>query len=74
MNSINIKIKRIYSEYELKDGIRILVDRLWPRNMRKEKALIDYWFKEIAPSKALRAWFSHDPEKWDEFKKAYILE
>lgn len=69
-----ITIKRIYDQPETKDGFRILVDRLWPRGMTKEKAKIDLWLKEIAPSNELRKWFSHDPEKWDDFVKKYKKE
>jgi uncharacterized protein YeaO (DUF488 family) len=68
-----IKTKRIY-ESPPEDGFRILVDRLWPRGMQKEKAKIDLWLREIAPSEDLRKWFSHDPEKWEEFKKKYEQE
>jgi uncharacterized protein YeaO (DUF488 family) len=68
-----IKTKRIY-ESPAEDGFRILVDRLWPRGVQKEKAKIDLWLKEIAPSDDLRKWFSHDPEKWEEFKKKYEKE
>lgn len=67
-------IKRIYDEPEKADGLRILVDRLWPRGLKKEAASIDEWFKEAAPSVALRQWFDHDPKKWDRFKKSYISE
>ncbi|MCZ7405519.1 MAG: DUF488 family protein, partial [Candidatus Methanoperedens sp.] len=66
-----IRIKRIYDTPEEKDGFRILVDRLWPRGLKKERAKVDMWLKEIAPGDALRKWFSHDPAKWDEFKKRY---
>lgn len=69
-----IKIKRIYAKPEKKDGYRILVDRLWPRGMAKEKAAIDLWLKEIAPSDSLRKWYAHDLTKWDEFKKKYYKE
>ncbi len=69
-----IKIKRIYNKPEKEDGYRILVDRLWPRGLSKTKARIDLWLKEIAPSDALRRWFSHDPEKWKQFKEKYIIE
>ncbi|MDP2339000.1 MAG: DUF488 domain-containing protein [Bacteroidota bacterium] len=69
-----IKIKRVYKEPEDEDGIRILVDRLWPRGLTKEKASIDLWLKDIAPSTELRKWFNHDPEKWNEFKKRYLAE
>ena len=63
-----IKIKRIYDPPASDDGFRILVDRLWPRGMSKEKAKVDLWLKDIAPSDDLRKWFSHDPEKFDAFK------
>ncbi|HYB93183.1 MAG TPA: DUF488 family protein, partial [archaeon] len=65
------KIKRIYEKPEREDGYRILVDRLWPRGLSKDKAKIDLWMKEIAPSDETRKWFSHDPRKWEEFKKRY---
>ena len=68
------KIKRVYEEPKKEDGYRILVDRLWPRGLSKEKAKIDLWIKEIAPSNELRKWFSHDPEKWADFKKKYEAE
>jgi uncharacterized protein YeaO (DUF488 family) len=64
-----IKIKRVYEKPEKKDGFRVLVDRLWPRGMKKSEAGIDLWLKDIAPDSDLRKWFSHDPDKWDEFKK-----
>jgi uncharacterized protein YeaO (DUF488 family) len=69
-----ITIKRIYEPWSSDDGFRILVDRLWPRGVSKEKAKIDLWMKEIAPSNELRKWFSHDSGKWDEFKRRYIVE
>lgn len=69
-----IKIKRVYDEPEESDGFRILVDRLWPRGLSKEKVKVDLWLKEIAPSDALRKWFAHEPEKWEEFKRRYFEE
>jgi uncharacterized protein YeaO (DUF488 family) len=69
-----IKIKRIYDKASEEDGLRILVDRLWPRGMSKDKAKVDLWLKEVAPSDDLRKWFSHDPQKWQEFKKRYEKE
>ena len=66
-----IKTKRIYDEPKKEDGFRILVDRLWPRGLSKEKARMDLWLKDIAPSDELRKWFSHDPRKWSDFKKKY---
>jgi uncharacterized protein YeaO (DUF488 family) len=68
---LGIKVKRIYESPEPDDGLRILVERLWPRGVRKDKASIDLWMKEIAPSHELRRWFSHDPAKWKEFKRRY---
>jgi uncharacterized protein YeaO (DUF488 family) len=65
------KLKRIYEPPEQSDGCRVLVDRLWPRGVPKGKAQIDLWMKEIAPSDALRKWFGHDPERWQEFEKRY---
>jgi uncharacterized protein YeaO (DUF488 family) len=69
-----MKIKRVYEKPEKEDGKRILVDRLWPRGLTKEKASIDLWLKDIAPSTELRKWFNHDPAKWKEFQKRYQLE
>ena len=71
---MEVRIKRVYERPGKGDGKRILVDRLWPRGLTKEKAGIDLWLKEVAPSTALRKWFGHDPEKWTEFKKRYRLE
>lgn len=69
-----IIIKRIYDFPLVEDGLRILVDRLWPRGLKKENAHIDLWLKEIAPSTELRKWFNHEPEKWQEFKNKYFDE
>jgi uncharacterized protein YeaO (DUF488 family) len=69
-----IKVKRAYDKPTEDDGVRILVDRLWPRGISKEKAEVDLWLKDIAPSNELRKWFSHDPTKWDEFKRRYFKE
>jgi uncharacterized protein YeaO (DUF488 family) len=69
-----IQIKRVYDPPSPKDGKRILVDRLWPRGIKKEKLKMDEWLKEIAPSDLLRKWFSHDPRKYEEFKKRYTEE
>jgi uncharacterized protein YeaO (DUF488 family) len=74
MAKVEVRIKRVYSEPAEKDGERILVDRLWPRGLTKEKAKVDLWLKEIAPSNELRKWFNHDPKKWPEFKRKYIEE
>jgi uncharacterized protein YeaO (DUF488 family) len=69
-----IKTKRVYDSPNKDDGFRILVDRLWPRGMSKERAKLDVWMKEIAPSEELRQWFGHEPEKWEEFQKRYSKE
>ncbi len=69
-----IAIKRIYEVPNANDGCRVLVDRLWPRGLRKDQAEIDHWFKGLAPSDALRKWFGHEPEKWDEFRLRYCAE
>lgn len=69
-----IKIKRIYEASSNKDGYRILVDRIWPRGVSKGKAKIDCWKKEIAPSENLRKWFDHDPDRFWEFAKKYLIE
>ena len=71
---MNIKMKRVYEEPAASDGSRILVDRLWPRGLTKEKAHVDLWLKEIAPSTELRQWFGHDPEKWKRFRGRYETE
>lgn len=67
----NIRIKRAYEEPDREDGTRILVDRLWPRGLTKEKARVDLWLKDVAPSTELRKWFAHDPGKWAEFQSRY---
>ena len=69
-----IKIKRIYEDYSDTDGYRILIDRLWPRGISKERAKIDLWSKEISPSNDLRKWYSHNSEKNKEFQKKYLAE
>jgi uncharacterized protein YeaO (DUF488 family) len=69
-----IKIKRIYEKPSTNDGFKILIDRLWPRGVSKTSAKVDLWIKEIAPSDSLRKWFSHDPKKWEIFKKKYKAE
>ncbi|MGA7831276.1 MAG: DUF488 domain-containing protein [Terracidiphilus sp.] len=70
----NIRIKRAYEEPDGEDGTRILVDRLWPRGLTKEKAKVDLWLKDVAPSTELRKWFAHDPAKWAEFRSRYLDE
>lgn len=69
-----LRIKRVYEPAARSDGIRILVDRLWPRGLSKADAAIDEWMKDVAPSAALRRWFGHEPEKWAEFQKRYRTE
>lgn len=69
-----IRLKRVYEPSEPADGCRVLVERLWPRGLSKEKARVDLWLKQIAPSTELRKWFAHDPAKWDEFQRRYQAE
>lgn len=69
-----IRLKRAYEKPDADDGERILVDRLWPRGLTKQKARIDLWMKGIAPSTELRKWFGHDPSKWEEFQRRYTAE
>jgi uncharacterized protein YeaO (DUF488 family) len=69
-----LTVKRIYEPFSKNDGYRILVDRLWPRGVKKEEAHIDRWLKDVAPSAALRKWFNHDVSKWDEFCATYRRE
>ncbi len=69
-----IKTKRIYQEPESGDGFRILVDGLWPRGVKKERAQVHLWLNDFAPSTNLRKWFNHDPDRWEEFKTHYFRE
>ncbi len=69
-----IRIKRVYETPGKEDGTRILVDRLWPRGLSKERAKVELWLREIAPSHELRKWYGHDPAKWQEFKARYAKE
>lgn len=71
---MKLKVKRVYDPSAKTDGLRVLVDRLWPRGLSKDAARIDEWLKDIAPSNALRQWFGHDPERWREFKARYFRE
>jgi len=71
---MNMKIKRVYEKPEIEDGLHILVDRIWPRGLTKEKAKVDIWLKDIAPSTELRKWFGHEPAKWNEFRERYLQE
>ena len=68
---MHLNIKRVYEEPSPSDGTRILVDRLWPRGLTKQKAKVDLWLKDVAPSTELRKWFAHDPQKWPEFQARY---
>ena len=70
----NVRLKRAYEPPATGDGTRILIDRLWPRGITKKRAAIDQWMKDIAPSTGLRKWFSHDPARWDEFRRRYAQE
>jgi uncharacterized protein YeaO (DUF488 family) len=70
----NIKLKRAYEPSAADDGTRILIDRLWPRGVKKADAAIDEWIKDIAPSTTLRKWFGHDPARWREFRVRYFKE
>ena len=71
---MNIRLKRVYDPAEETDGIRVLVDRIWPRGVSKKKLQHDHWLKEVAPSSSLRKWFGHDRSKWEEFKTSYFSE
>jgi len=71
---MTIRIKRVYEPASKSDGFRILVDRLWPRGIKKENAGVDIWIKEAGPSTELRKWFNHDPEKWKQFSQKYRAE
>ena len=68
---MSVKLKRVYEAAAASDGYRVLVDRLWPRGLKKETAAIDLWLKDIAPSTELRHWFGHEPEKFPQFRKLY---
>jgi uncharacterized protein YeaO (DUF488 family) len=74
ISAANVKLKRAYEPPATDDGTRILVDRLWPRGVTKKRAAIDQWMKDIAPSTGLRKWFSHDPARWEEFRRRYAKE
>lgn len=71
---MKLQIKRVYEAPAGDDGKRILVDRLWPRGLSRDKAAIDTWIKEVAPSNELRRWYNHEPAKWEEFRKRYLHE
>lgn len=69
-----ILVKRVYEKFLITDGKRVLVDRLWPRGIRRNTPNVDIWLKNVAPSDELRKWYMHDPKKWVEFKRRYIEE
>jgi uncharacterized protein YeaO (DUF488 family) len=68
---MSVKVRRVYEDPRPDDGARVLVDRLWPRGVSKERAALDEWWKQVAPSPELRTWFGHDPERYDEFVRRY---
>lgn len=72
--TLTVRIKRAYLPASARDGTRILVDRIWPRGLRKSDAAIERWAREVAPSTALRQWFGHDPARWPEFRRRYRSE
>ncbi len=74
MPPMQIAIKRVYETASSDDGVRILVDRLWPRGLSKDRAKIDLWRREVAPSNELRRWFKHEPAKWVDFRRRYFAE
>lgn len=71
---MDLIVKRVYDEPAPGDGYRVLVDRLWPRGLSKQRAALDEWVKELGPSTELRRWFGHDPARWDEFRRRYDAE
>jgi uncharacterized protein YeaO (DUF488 family) len=71
---MDIQVKRAYDQPAALDGTRILVDRVWPRGVKKEELNIEEWMKDIGPSNELRKWFGHDPDKWDDFRERYFQE
>jgi uncharacterized protein YeaO (DUF488 family) len=73
-DAMNVMYRRIYDDASPEDGLRILVDRIWPRGVRKEDARLDEWMRDIAPSTGLRQWYGHDPERYDEFRRRYLAE
>lgn len=69
-----ITTKRVYDPIDQNEGVRVLVDRLWPRGVSKQALKADHWLREVAPSDQLRQWFGHDPDRWEEFKQSYVAE
>ncbi len=74
MSPLPIKLKRVYEQPSNDDGLRVLVERLWPRGLSKAAAAIDLWAKDVAPTPALRTWFGHCPDRWEEFRRRYFVE
>ena len=74
MTGTDIRVRRVYEESSPADGVRVLVDRVWPRGLRKDAARLDEWAKDVAPSTDLRTWYRHDPAKFDEFSRRYAAE
>nr|WP_240194367.1 DUF488 family protein [Desulfopila inferna] len=74
MTQMDIQSKRVYDPVEKEDGVRVLVDRVWPRGLSKEKLKADLWLKDVAPSTTLRKWFNHDRSRWENFKSRYFTE
>ncbi len=72
--STDIRVRRVYDHPSAEDGARVLVDRVWPRGLRRDAARLDEWAKEVAPSTELRTWYHHDPAKFDEFRRRYVAE
>lgn len=70
----HVRLKRVYEPPSPEDGVRVLIDRLWPRGVRKADAAVERWMKDVAPSTELRRWFGHDPERWQEFRRRYTGE
>ena len=70
----NVKLKRVYEPASVEDGARVLVDRLWPRGVSKDRAALSNWCREVSPSTNLRRWFGHEPSRWDEFRERYRVE
>ena len=74
MTSPQIRVRRVYDAPSPEDGLRVLVDRIWPRGLRKDAARLDDWAKDVAPSTELRTWYGHDPDKFEEFRRRYTAE
>jgi uncharacterized protein YeaO (DUF488 family) len=74
MVGVDVRVRRVYEQPSPDDGVRLLVDRLWPRGVSKAKAHLDEWFKDVAPSDDLRRWYGHDPERFPEFRRRYLSE